>query len=336
MRKYSVIIPVYNRPDELQELLACLEVQTYRNFEVVIVEDGSKVRADQVVESFKGKLDVQYCYKENGGQGFARNTGFEKATGDYFILLDSDALIEPDYLEAVDRKLNTTYVDLYGGPDTDHPSFSPIQKAISYSMTSFFTTGGIRGKKNNMGGTFHPRSFNMGLSRAVWERTGGFLTSRMGEDILFSIAALRLGFRSALIPEAFIYHKRRTQFGQFFRQLKFFGRARINIARYYPDELKLVHTFPLLFTLGVCSIPLLFLIYKPLFYAAISGLILYVILLFIDALRTTKSLKVAFLSEVAAFVQLFGYGIGFMQEGWKRMWEKKSHRETGATIEYPS
>ena len=336
MRKYSVIIPVYNRPDELQELLTCLGTQLYKNFEVIIVEDGSKLKADTVVEAFSNRLDIRYFYKENGGQGFARNTGFEKASGDYFILLDSDALIEPDYLSIVDTKLNREYVDLYGGPDTDHPSFSPIQKAISYSMTSFFTTGGIRGKKNNMGGTFHPRSFNMGLSRAVWERTGGFLTSRMGEDILFSIAALRLGFKSALIPEAFIYHKRRTQFAQFFRQLKFFGRARINIARFYPDELKLVHTFPLLFTVGVCSIPFWYFIFKPLSFLGLAGLATYVVLLFIDAFKTTKSLQVAGLSIVAAFVQLFGYGVGFIQEGWTRIWEKKSHRETGAAIEYPS
>lgn len=336
MRKYSVIIPVYNRPDELQELLTCLVTQTYKNFEVIIVEDGSKVKSDLVVQSFQYKLDIHYFYKENGGQGFARNTGFEKASGDYFILLDSDALIEPDYLSIVEQKLNSDFVDLYGGPDTDHPSFSPIQKAISYSMTSFITTGGIRGKKNNMGGTFHPRSFNMGLSRGVYERTGGFQTSRMGEDILFSIGALRLGFRSALIPEAFIYHKRRTEFAQFFRQLKFFGRARINIARFYPEELKLVHTIPFLFTAGVISIPFWFWIFKPFFYLGIAGVLLIILALFFDALRSTKSVKVAFLGIVAAFVQLFGYGIGFIQEGWTRIWEKKSHRETGATIEYPS
>ncbi|GLU52302.1 glycosyl transferase [Dyadobacter frigoris] len=336
MRKYSVIIPVYNRPGELQELLTCLATQTYKNFEVIIIEDGSKVKSDLIVQSFQQKLDIHYFYKENGGQGFARNTGFEKASGDYFILLDSDALIEPDYLSVVDQKLNLDFVDLYGGPDTDHPSFSPIQKAISYSMTSFITTGGIRGKKNNMGGTFHPRSFNMGLSRAVYESTGGFQTSRMGEDILFSIGALRLGFRSALIPEAFIYHKRRTEFAQFFRQLKFFGRARINIARFYPEELKLVHTIPFLFTVGVISIPFWFWIFKPFFYLGIAGVLLIIVALFFDALRSTKSVKVAFLGIIAAFVQLFGYGTGFIQEGWTRIWEKKSHRETGATIEYPS
>ena len=336
MRRYSIIIPVYNRPDELEELLECLAKQTFVNFEVIIVEDGSKIRAEEVVTSFLGKLDIRYFYKENGGQGFARNYGFERAKGDYFILLDSDALIEPNYLEIVDSRLNREFLDLYGGPDTDHPSFTPIQKAISYSMTSLFTTGGIRGKKNNMGGTFHPRSFNMGLSREVWERTGGFLTSRMGEDILFSIGAIRLGFRSALIPEAFIYHKRRTKFGPFFRQLKFFGRARINIARFYPDELKLVHAFPLVFTLAVSSIPVWFFIFKPFFYLGVGFLVVYVSLLLMDSWRKTGSLQVAVLSVFAAFVQLFGYGTGFMEEGWKRIWEQKSHRESGATIEYPS
>ncbi len=336
MRKYSIIIPVYNRPDELTELLECLVQQTFKNFEVIIVEDGSKIKCEKVVQSFKNKLEIYYFYKENSGQGFARNYGFERAKGNYFILFDSDALIEANYLEIVENHLNTQFVDLYGGPDTNHPSFTPIQKAISYSMTSVFTTGGIRGKKSNLGGTFHPRSFNMGLSRKVWEQTGGFQISRMGEDIIFSITALRLGFKSALIPEAFIYHKRRTDFRAFYRQLRFFGRARINIARFYPNELKLVHTFPLFFTLGCISIPFLWLIHPWLFCAGITFLILYKLLIFIDATRQSGSANVGFLSITAAFVQLFGYGIGFLQEGWKRLFETKTHRETGAAIEYPS
>jgi glycosyltransferase involved in cell wall biosynthesis len=336
MRKYSIIIPVYNRPDELRELLQCLALQTMRSFEVVIVDDGSLDKCDLVVESFRDSLEISYHYKPNGGQGFARNYGFERASGDYFILLDSDALIEPGYLAIVHALLDARYADLYGGPDTDHPSFTPIQKAISYAMTSFFTTGGIRGQKNNLGGTFHPRSFNMGLSREVWERTGGFRTTRMGEDILFSIGAIRMGFKSVLIPEAFIYHKRRTKFSQFFRQLKFFGRARINIGRFYPEELKLVHTFPFLFTLAVCSIPVWYFLFRPFFTLGMGFLFLYILLLFVDAWRNTKDLHVALLGVAAAFVQLFGYGIGFAQEGLKRMGEKKSHRETGATLEYPS
>jgi len=336
MRKYSIIIPVYNRPEELRELLDCLVSQTYKNFEVVVIEDGSKLKADDVVASYQTKLGIHYFFKPNGGQGFARNYGFERAKGDYFIIFDSDALIEPNYLEIVEKQLNTDYVDLYGGPDTDHPSFSAIQKAISYSMTSIFTTGGIRGKKNNLGGTFHPRSFNMGLAREVWQKTGGFQISRMGEDIIFSISALRLGFKSKLIPEAFIYHKRRTDFGAFFRQLNFFGRARINISRFFPDELKLVHFFPLVFTMGIVILPALWFISKPLFIFVIVCYAIFKIAIFVDSMARNKSLKVAYLSVVAAFVQLTGYGTGFFKEGLKRIFEKKSHRETGAAIEYPS
>jgi len=334
--EFSIIIPVYNRPGELRELLACLAAQTYQDFEVVVVEDGSRLKANKVAESFSNQLKIKYLFKKNAGQGFARNTGFENATGNYFVIFDSDALIEPNYLEVVASRLRTHYVDLYGGPDTDHPSFTPVQKAISYSMTSVFTTGGIRGKKTNLGGTFHPRSFNMGLSRQVWERTGGFQISRMGEDIIFSITALRLGFRSALISEAFIYHKRRTDFGAFFRQLKFFGRARINIARFYPDELKMVHFFPLVFTLGCASVPLLYFIHPWLFKTAMWLLGLFCVLVLIDATRHTKSVKIGFLSLIAAFVQLIGYGVGFAQEALKRLREPKTHRETGAAVEYPA
>jgi glycosyltransferase involved in cell wall biosynthesis len=335
-RKYSIIIPVYNRPDEVEELLQSLVNQSYTNFEVVIVEDGSVVKCDKIVEQFKSKLEISYFYQANTGQGFARNTGFKNAKGDYFIVLDSDALIEPNYLQIVDNRLNTNYLDLYGGPDRDHPDFSPIQKAISYSMTSFFTTGGIRGSKKNLGGTFHPRSFNMGFSREVWEKTRGFIITRMGEDIEFSIRAISLGFKSGLIPEAFIYHKRRTSFSQFFKQIKFFGKARINISRFFPKELKLVHTFPMIFTLGCLFIPLLFLIYKPLFYLGVGVLSIYILLNFIDSTLKNKSIIVGLLSVMAVFVQLFGYGIGFMTEGWKKIFEEKGYKQTGEKIEYPS
>ncbi len=336
MRAYSIIIPVYNRPDELEELLACLVTQTYRNFEVVIIEDGSVTKCDKVVDSFRGRLDIRYFYQENTGQGFARNAGFEKATGDYFIVLDSDALIENNYLEIVEKQLNSDFLDLYGGPDRDHHNFSPIQKAISYSMTSLFTTGGIRGSKKNLGGTFHPRSFNMGLSREVWKKTKGFIITRMGEDIEFSIRAISLGFKSGLIPEAFIYHKRRTSFIQFYKQLRFFGKARINISRFFPKELKLVHTFPMVFTLACFSIPLCFLINETLFLLAISILGVYVLLNFVDSSLKNKSIYVGLLSIVAVFVQLIGYGIGFMSEGWKKLFEEKDYKQTGEQIEYPS
>lgn len=336
MLLFSIIIPIYNRPGELRELLGSLTEQTYQNFEVIVVEDGSTNKADGVVADFAGQLAVRYFYKENSGQGFTRNEGFKHATGDYFVIFDSDALIPPHYFSTVNDHLTQHWLDAYGGPDAAHPAFTPVQKAISYSMTSPFTTGGIRGSKKNLGGTYHPRSFNMGLSRKVWETTGGYRLSRMGEDIEFAIRIIESGFKTGLIPDAYIYHKRRTNFRQFFRQLQFFGRARVNIARYHPAELKIVHTFPALYTLFVLSLPVLALVSPFLAVLALSLLLIHSVLILIDATRKEKSITIGILSVVAAFVQLTGYGLGFMREGWKRLREPNGFRETGATIEYPS
>ncbi len=334
--RFSIIIPVFNRPDELRELLGSLTKQTYQNFEVLVIDDGSTNRAQDVVTAFAHQLAVRYFFKENSGQGFTRNYGFERATGVYFVIFDSDALIPPHYFSTVAQQLETQWLDAYGGPDAAHPNFTPVQKAISYSMTSVFTTGGIRGSKKNLGGTYHPRSFNMGLSRRVWETIGGYKLSRMGEDIEFAIRIIENGFTTGLIPDAFIYHKRRTTFGQFFRQLRFFGRARINISRFYPSELKPVHTFPALFTLFLSSVPVWALVSPLLFWVAISLVSVFAGLILIDATRKERSLTVGLLSVVAAFVQLTGYGVGFLSEGWKRLREPSGFRETGATIEYPS
>ncbi|NBA85893.1 glycosyltransferase [Emticicia sp. CRIBPO] len=317
MRKYSVIIPVYNRPDEVRELLESLAKQTYRNFEVLIVEDGSKNTCEDVCRSFSGQLELHYFFKENSGQGFSRNYGFERAKGDYFVQLDSDAIIPETYFEAVEQRLNTDYLDAYGGPDAAHESFTPIQKAVNYAMTSVFTTGGIRGKKNNLGGQFHPRSFNFGFSREVWNKVGGYKITRMGEDIEFSIRMIEAGFKVGLIPEAFIYHKRRTSFTQFYKQLFFFGRARINISRFFPKELKIVHLFPLVFTLFVFSIPVQFFVYKPLFFLSVSVFLFYFLVIFLHSTVQNSSLKVGFLSITACFIQLFAYGCGFISEGLK-------------------
>ena len=333
---FSVIIPIYNRPGELRELLDSLTKQTIKPFEILVIEDGSTVKADGVVMEFADRLPVSYYFKPNSGQGFTRNYGFERAMGDYFIIFDSDAIIPPHYFETVSNYLQHKALDAYGGPDAAHPDFTPIQKAISYSMTSPFTTGGIRGSKTNLGGTFHPRSFNMGLSRTVWETVGGYRISRMGEDIEFAIRIIENGFRTGLIPNAFIYHKRRTNFGQFFRQLRFFGRARINISRFYPAELKLVHTFPALFTLGLGSI-LVWSFISPLLFIGVIGIFsVFSMLVLIDATRKEKNLAIGLLSVVAAFVQLVGYGTGFIQEGWKRWREPKGFRETGVDVTYPS
>ncbi|MBC3789095.1 glycosyltransferase [Spirosoma utsteinense] len=334
--RFSIIIPVFNRPDELRELLVSLTKQTYRDFEVLVIEDGSTNKADGVVQEFASQLTIRYFYKENTGQGFTRNYGFERATGEYFVIFDSDALIPSPYFAVVNQRLQTDWLDAYGGPDAAHPDFTDVQKAISYSMTSPFTTGGIRGSRKNLGGTFHPRSFNMGLSRQVWEQTGGYKLSRMGEDIEFAIRIIENGFKTGLVPDALIYHKRRTNFGQFFRQLRFFGRARINIARYYPKELKAVHAFPALFTLGLASIPVWALVSPVLLAVALGVLLVFSALILIHATWTQQSLKVGLLSVAAAWVQLVGYGTGFLSEGWKRLREPSHFRETGATMEYPS
>ncbi len=317
MRKYSVIVPVYNRPAEVRDLLESLSKQTYKNFEVLIIEDGSTETCEIICEEFHKNLDLNYFFKENSGQGFTRNFGFEKATGDYFVQFDSDAVIPPTYFDLVERNLNENNWDAFGGPDAAATNFTPIQKAISYSMTSVFTSGGIRGKNNNLGGQFHPRSFNFGLSKKVFDQVGGYKITRMGEDIEFSIRIIENGFKVGLIPEAFVFHKRRTSIPQFFKQLHFFGRARINISRFFPAELKLVHYFPLLFTVYLASIPILFLLNTLLGGIAVMMLTLYLMLIFIEASIQNSSIKIGVLSIATCLTQLTGYGIGFAAELFK-------------------
>jgi glycosyltransferase involved in cell wall biosynthesis len=315
---FSIIIPLYNRPQEIDELLATLAVQTYPQFEVLIIEDGSALTAKDIVEGYADKLDIRYFYKKNEGQGFARNFGFEQAKGDYFVIFDSDCLIPHDYLEIVKDYLYDHDLDAYGGPDAAHESFTPVQKAISYGMTSVFTTGGIRGNKQHVG-QFHPRSFNMGVSREVWEKVGGFKITRLGEDIEYSIRIHQNGFKIGLIPGARVYHKRRTSLIQFYKQIHFFGRARINIYKHFPTELKLVHFFPAAFTLGLMLVLLLNIFYPPLAYVGNVFLLVYFMLIFFHSLILNKSLKVAFLSIISSFIQLTAYGLGFIQDFLKRI-----------------
>jgi len=315
---FSIIIPLYNRPQEIDELLNTLTKQTYLQFEVLVIEDGSVKDAKAVVEKYTNKLDVKYFFKPNEGQGFARNYGFERAKGDFFVVFDSDCLIPEDYLETVKNYLFEHKLDAYGGPDAAHQSFTPVQKAISYAMTSPFTTGGIRGNKKHIG-QFHPRSFNMGVSREVWEKVGGFILTRLGEDIEYSIRIHENGFKIGLVPGAKVYHKRRTSFAQFYKQLHFFGRARINIYKHFPAELKLVHFFPAVFTCGVIFMVLMNIFYWPLAYLCNFIFLLYLMLIFFHSWQVNKSLKVAFLSIIAAFIQLTAYGLGFMQDFIKRI-----------------
>jgi glycosyltransferase involved in cell wall biosynthesis len=330
---FSIVIPLYNRPQEIKELLTSLLKQTYTLFEVVIVEDGSSKPAEHIVQSFANRLDIQYLEKKNEGQGFARNYGFERAKGDFFIVFDSDIIVPSGYLELVKKSIEENTWDAFGGPDASHESFTTIQKAISYSMTSPFTTGGIRGNKKHVG-QFHPRSFNMGISKALWANIGGYKLSRRSEDIEFSIRMINSGYKVGLIPEAFVYHKRRTSFSQFFKQTNAFGKGRIDVSILYPSELKLVHALPAAFTLGVIVLLVLniinytiFTAFKPLqilVYLGNTFIVLYTCLLFLHALFTTKSISVAFKGVIAAFTQLFAYGTGFMTNYIDRIWLHKN------------
>ena len=311
--RYSIIVPVYNRPDEVDELLQSLCEQTVKDFEVLIVEDGSVKPCKDVCDKYASILDLHYYAKENSGPGQSRNYGTERANGEYVIILDSDVVLPAGYLQAVEDELKQNPCEAFGGPDATHPSFTPIQKAISYSMTSFFTTGGIRGGKAKLD-KFYPRSFNMGIRRDVYLQLSGFTKMRFGEDIDFSYRIVEAGFMPRLFPEAWVWHKRRTDFRKFFRQVYNSGIARINLEKRHPGTMKLVHLLPTVFTLGVIGL-LLITLFWPL---ACVPIILYSLLLCIDSSIKNKSLWVGLLSIPAAFVQLMGYGFGFIESWWKR------------------
>ena len=327
--EYSIIVPVYNRPDEVAELLESLTAQTVKDFEVIIVEDGSERDCRAVAEQYAGKLDVRYFAKKNSGPGPSRNYGAERAKGEWLIVLDSDVVVPPGYLQAIADELASAPADAFGGPDRAHPSFTDTQKAISYSMTSFFTTGGIRGGKKKLD-KFYPRSYNMGIRRDVYLRLGGFSKMRFGEDIDFSIRIFKAGCRCRLFPEAWVWHKRRTDFRKFFRQVFNSGIARINLYKKYPESLKLVHMLPMVFTVGVCALVLTSAVGRVLmeydgihkWYWLCAGpwlpILFYCVLIFADSSVSNKSLKVGLLSVPAAFIQLFGYGCGFLTAWWKR------------------
>lgn len=313
--KYSFIIPVYNRPDEVDELLQSMTRQTLTDFEVIVVEDGSVRDCKNVCDSYAGRLDLHYHMKENSGPGQSRNYGAERARGEYLIILDSDVVLPDGYLQSVDDELKARPADAFGGPDCAHPSFTPTQKAISYSMTSFFTTGGIRGGKKKMD-KFYPRSFNMGIRRDVYMTLGGFSRMRFGEDIDFSIRIFKAGHACRLFPGAWVWHKRRTDFRKFFRQVYNSGIARINLYKKYPESLKIVHLMPAAFTAGTALLVILAAVMcQPLWLAPI---VLYALMILADSSLQNRSLRIGLLSVAAAFVQLTGYGLGFFNAWWKR------------------
>ena len=318
---YSIIVPVYNRPDEVDELLESLCSQTLKDFEVVIVEDGSQKPCKDVCDKYAGILDLHYYYKDNSGPGQSRNYGVERATGTYAIVLDSDVVLPVGFLQAVEDELQHTPAEAWGGPDAAHPSFTPVQKAISYSMTSFFTTGGIRGGKAKLD-KFYPRSFNMGIRRDVYQQLGGFSKMRFGEDIDFSYRIVEAGYKPRLFPDAWVWHKRRTDFRKFFRQVYNSGIARINLEKRHPGTMKLVHLLPTVFTLGVIGLIICFLLalccWPCISWLFLTPLLAYSLLIFTDSSLKNKSLWVGLLSIPATFVQLMGYGLGFIESWWKR------------------
>jgi glycosyltransferase involved in cell wall biosynthesis len=347
MVKYSIVIPVYNRPDEVDELLQSLTEQTFTGFEVIVVEDGSTIPCEEVVRKYTDRLDLKYFVKPNSGPGQSRNYGVERSEGEFVIVLDSDVVLPPGYLQAVEDELST-HTDAFGGPDRAHESFSDVQKAINYSMTSFFTTGGIRGGKKQMDKKFYPRSFNMGIRRELYQQLGGFSEMRFGEDIDFSIRIYESGATCRLFPEAWVWHKRRTDFRKFFKQVHNSGIARINLMKRHPGTLKLVHLLPMIFTVGtfLCLLFALlasvisvggyvkligetddmmrfcalveFIVGAEAALLFVSPILLFMAVIFMDSSFRNKSIKIGFLSIWASFIQLIGYGTGFLRAWWLR------------------
>lgn len=308
--EYSFIIPVYNRPNEINELLeSFMAIEGQINFEIVIVEDGSSETSKEVIEQFQSHLDISYYYKENSGPGDSRNYGMNKARGNYFIILDSDVLLPPNYLKCVNEYLLNSYYDCYGGPDAAHKSFSNLQKAINFSMTSFMTTGGIRGGKKQVE-NFQPRSFNMGLSKQAFDATSGFGDIHPGEDPDLSLRLRKLGFNTTLIEDAFVYHKRRISWAKFYQQVYKFGLVRPILNSWHPESNSLVYWFPSLFTIGLILGMVLEIFEMPMvlyFYLA------YFSIAFLWSSVINKNIVVGLQSIMAIMVQFFGYGYGFLK-----------------------
>lgn len=306
---FSFIIPVYNRPDEIDELLQSLVHQTYTNdFEIVVVEDGSTVSCKDVVNKYLDQLNVSYYFKKNSGPGDSRNYGMTVAKGDYFIILDSDCIIPENYLVEVDAFLTNNYVDCFGGPDAAHDSFSDVQKAINQTMTSVLTTGGIRGASEKLG-KFQPRSFNMGISKEAFEASGGFGKIHPGEDPDLSIRLWKMNFKTALIPNAHVFHKRRIDWEKFYKQVNKFGKARPILNKRYPEYSKITYWFPAVFMVGFFTSLLFLIVDIKVFFFCYA---VYFLVLFIETLVKTKNLKISFLTIIATFIQFFGYGAGFL------------------------
>jgi glycosyltransferase involved in cell wall biosynthesis len=320
---FSIIVPVYNRPNEIDELLESLTKQDLsHDFEVLIIEDGSVIKSDIIVEKYKSQLNIKYFFKENTGAGASRNFGMQRASGNYFIILDSDVLVPKQYLFEVSKALKQNFTDAFGGPDAAHVSFTPLQKAINYSMTAVLTTGGIRGKKRAVG-KFQPRSFNFGLSKIAFQKTQGFSIMKNGEDIDLTFRLWENEFDTQLIEKAFVYHKRRSSIKQFFKQTYGFGTARPILNKKYPNTSKPTYWFPSLFIVGF-DISMVLAIFG--FHQVLLLYGFYFLLIFLDSLFQNKNPQVAIVSIATSFIQFLGYGLGFLQSQFFRQVKSKKIR----------
>ncbi|RAI91894.1 glycosyltransferase [Algoriphagus yeomjeoni] len=319
--KFSVIIPVYNRPDELGELLQSLKTQNYHDFEVIVIEDGSTIDSSEIIEVFKSQLPIQYLIQPNTGQGFARNNGMEIAKGDFFVILDSDVLLPEDYLQKLSQAIQDRNLDAFGGPDAAGENFSALQKAMDFAMTSVWTTGGIRGKMKDPS-KYQARGFNMGVSKAVFEVTGGFADPNQGEDIEWSIRIKKAGFKLELVREAFVYHKRKNTLLSFAKQAFSFGRNRVNVSRFHPGAIKLVHWLPTAFLLFSLSIPVFYYFNNSLFVQSLGLLLFWSMGVILTSSIQNSSIKVGLLSLMTSASQLWSYGLGLPFELLKKAFSR--------------
>lgn len=308
---FSVVIPVYNRPEELADLLASLTQQTEQDFEVLVMDDGSTISSKSVVDQYQGKLDAQYHYGENQGQGFARNDGMRLAKGDFFVILDSDVILPDNYFKLLKIAIQERSLDAFGGPDAANADFNSLQKAMDFAMTSFWTTGGIRGKLKDPS-KYQARGFNMGVSRAVFESTNGFLDPNRGEDIEWSLRIKKAGYKLELVEEAFVFHKRKNTLASFAKQSFSFGQNRVNVTRFHSGAIKLVHLFPSLFLLFLIATMVGFLPETLTLQRFLLGFWSGMVLL--TATAQTKSIWIGVLSLVCSIVQLTSYGLGLLYE----------------------
>lgn len=315
---FSVIIPVFNRPDEAKELLGSLARQSEKDFEVILIEDGSEVTCEKIVEDFRSEFPVHYLFQTNQGQGFARNNGMKIARGDFFVILDSDVILPQDYLSSLKKAIKTRNLDAFGGPDAAYDNFTPLQKAMDFAMTSFLTTGGIRGKLKDPA-KFQARGFNMGVSREVFSQTGGFVDPNRAEDIEWSMRIKKAGFRLELVHEAFVYHKRKNTLKSFARQAFSFGRNRINVSRFHSEAVQVVHLLPAFFLLFCLSMLFTQAASRSFFAMQLLLLGVWSILILFSSWQKFKSGSTTILSLITSFVQLLSYGFGLICEGFIKL-----------------